>query len=130
MPLKKHPGEHPRLEDLNHIYGSRQVRKLAAHHKRLGRKFKVGDHVQHVPGIETKDIRYWRIHMRSMPELLRKLLQETIHFSLSAAKPLPIEWVVKPRRPSGWTVAVSQKGQKLVVEVTPPPTGGARAKSR
>lgn len=126
MPLKKQPGEHPRLEDLNHIYGTRHVRKLAAHHKRLGRKFKVGDHIQHVPDIATTDIRYWRAHMRSMPELLRKLLQETIHFSLSAARPIPIEWVVKPRQRSGWAVEVALKGQKLTIEVTPPATRGPR----
>jgi hypothetical protein len=130
MAMKKKPGEHPRLEDFNQIYGSRHIQKLASAHKKLKRRFRLGDHVEHVPGIETNDIRYWRVHMRMMPELVRTLLQETIHHSLSATKPIPIEWVVKPRRRTGWVVGVTEQRGRLIVEVAPPPIPEPAAKRK
>jgi hypothetical protein len=130
MALKKKPGEHPRLEDFNRIYGSRHVNKLAKAHSGLKRRFKLGDHVEHVPGIKAEDIRYWRVHMRMMPQLVRTLLQETIHHSLSGKKPIPIEWSVKPRRRDGWSVGITERGGRLVVEVAPPPIPEPAAKRK
>lgn len=128
MPLKKRPNERPRLEDFNRIYGARHVRKLARAHKRLKGQFRVGDHVEHVPGIAAHEIRYWRVHMRLMPQLLRKLLQDTIHHSLSATKPMPIQWTAKPRRRTGWSIAVAERGGQLIVEVAAPATREAAPK--
>lgn len=120
MPLKKSPNERPRLEDFNRIYGTRHVHTLARAHKRLKGRFRVGDHVEHVPGIAAGEIRYWRVHMRLMPQLLRKLLEETIHQSLSAAKPVPIQWAAKPSRRTGWSFGVTERGGRLIVEVAAP----------
>lgn len=130
MALKKKSTEHPKLQDFNQIYGSRHVRKLAKAHAGLKRRFRVGDHVEHIPGIESADIRYWRVHMRLMPQLLRTLMQETIHHSLSGGKPMPIEWSVKPRRPNGWAISVTERGGKLQVAVTPPPERQPAAKRK
>lgn len=120
MPMKKLPGEYPRLEDFNRIYGPRQIQKLAEAHKRLGRQFRLGDHVQHVPGIGENDVRQWQLHMRSMPQLARTVLTETIQHSLTSTPPLPIKWIVNRRSASGWAVAVTERSGRLVVEVTPP----------
>ena len=120
MPLKKNPGEYPRLEDFNRIYGPKQIPKLAEAHKKLGREFRLGDHVRHVPSIGADDVRQWQVHMRSMPQLARTVLQETIQHSLTSTPPLPIKWVVNRRSASGWAVAVTERGGRLVVEVTPP----------
>jgi hypothetical protein len=130
MPMKTRPNEHPRLEDFNRIYGTRHVRKLGQAHKRLKRRFRLGDHVEHVPGIEAKDVREWRVHMRMMPQLVRTLLQETIHHSLSSSKPIPIEWVIKPRRRNGWVVGVTEHRGRLIVEVAPPPIPEPAAKRK
>jgi hypothetical protein len=122
MPMKKVPGTHPRVEDFNHIYGSRHVHKLAAAHKRLRGRFRVGDHVKHVPGIGSEEIRYWRAHMRAMPELARTLLREAIDHGLRATPPRPIRWVIKEPSRSGWSVAVADRGGRLTIEVVPPVT--------
>jgi hypothetical protein len=121
MPLRKGPKEHPRLDDFNRLYGARHVKKLAQAHKRLKRRFRLGDHVEHVSGVETRDIREWRVHMRLMPPLMRTLMEETIHNSLSADKPAPIQWVLRPRMRNGWAVSVTERGGRLVVEIAPPP---------
>jgi hypothetical protein len=120
MPMKKLPGEYPRLEDFNRIYGPKQIQKLAEAHKRLGRQFRLGDHVQHVPGIGENDVRQWQLHMRSMPQLARTVLTETIQHSLTSTPPLPIKWIINRRSASGWAVAVTERSGRLVVEVTPP----------
>ena len=120
MPLKKKPGEFPRLEDFNRIYGPKQIQKLADAHKGLSGQFRLGDHVQHVPGIGADDVRQWQVHMRLLPQQLRTLLEATIQYSLTSNPPRPIKWVVNRRSASGWAVAVKERGTGLTVEVTPP----------
>ena len=119
--MKKRPGEHPRVEDFNRIYGSKHIHKLAAAHKNLKRRFRVGDHVEHVPDIKADEVRYWRVHMRALPELARTLLREAIDQSLRATPPRPIRWVVKRRAANGWSVTVTERRAQLLIEVTPPP---------
>lgn len=118
--MKKKPGEHPRVEDFNRIYGARHVHKLAAAHKSLKRRFKVGDHVEHVPGIKDEEIRYWRAHMRMLPQLARSLLREAIDHSLKATPPRPIQWVIKRRSASGWAISISERRERLIIEIAPP----------
>jgi hypothetical protein len=120
MPLKRNPGEYPRLEDFNRIYGPKQIQKLADAHKARSGQFRLGDHVQHVSGIGADDVRQWQVHMRSMPQLARAMLESTIHHCLTATPPRPIKWVVNRRSASGWAVAVTERRAGLVVEVTPP----------
>jgi hypothetical protein len=137
--MKKKPGEHPRVEDFNRIYGSKHVQKLAAAHKNLKRRFKVGDHVEHVPGIKAEDIRLWRVEVRKhLPALARAVLREVIDHSLSATdssgahKPMPIKWALKGGGGGGWKIAVGQRGGQVTVEFygLPPKPAKAAAKGR
>ena len=139
MVMKKRPGEHPRVEDFNRIYGSKHVHKLAAAHTKLKRRFKVGDHVEHVPGIKEADVRLWRVEVRKhLPALARAVLREVIDHSLSAKdasgkhKPLPIKWALKSGGGGGWKIAIGQRGQQVTVEFygLPPKAPKAPAKRR
>lgn len=123
MPMKRKPGEHPRVEDFNRIYGSRHVHKLAATHKALKRRYRVGDHVEHVPGIKQEDVRVWRAEVRAhLPRLARVLLREIVEHCLTAKddkgahKPLPIKWALKGGGGGGWKIAVGQRGEQVTVE--------------
>jgi hypothetical protein len=118
--MLKKPPAHPSVDDLNNIYGPRNVGKLAQAHGRLAKRFQVGDHIEHIRGIAAEDVRVWRVHMRSLPQLARTLLRDAINFSLSATPPLPIEWVIKRRGATGWAVSVTQGKGGLIVAVTPP----------
>lgn len=123
MPLKLHPN-HPTADDLNAIYGARHVGKLAAAHRRLGKRFRVGDHIEHVPGISPAEVRRWRAEIRAfVPPLARALLHETIVHGLTAqgkggaSGPMPIKFTFKRGRRSGWHMAISEQGGKISVEI-------------
>jgi len=120
MPFKKNSGEHPTLADLNKIYGPKQIQTLAQAHSALSGQFRLGDLVKQVPGIGAEDVRQWQVHMRSMPQLSRALLEATIQYSLTSNPPRPIKWVVNRRSASGWMVSVTERRTGLVVKVTPP----------
>jgi hypothetical protein len=120
MAMKKKPGEHPRVEDFNRIYGARHVHRLAAAHKSLKRRFRVGDHVEHVPGIKDEEVRYWRAHMRMLPQLARSVLRDAIDHCLTATPPLPIQWVIKRRSAGGWSIAITEQRGRVTIEVAPP----------
>jgi hypothetical protein len=122
MAMKKTTGTHPRVEDFNRIYGARHVHRLAQAHKRLKRRFRLGDHVEHVPDIKADEIRGWRAHMRAMPDLPRSMLREAIDYSLRATPPRPIHWVIKDPSRSGWSVAIEERRGRLTIEVVPPVT--------
>lgn len=123
MPMKKRPGEHPRVEDFNRIYGAKHVHKLAAAHRSLKRRYRVGDHVEHVPGIKAEDVRVWRAEVRAhLPGLARRVLREIVDHSLTArddsgaVKPIPIKWALKSGGGAGWKIAVAQRGDQITVE--------------
>jgi hypothetical protein len=123
MAMKKKPGEHPRVEDFNRIYGSRHIHKLATAHRNLKRRFRVGDHVEHVPGIKPEDIRLWRAEVRAhLPGLARAVLREVIEHSLTAKddggahKPVPIKWALRGGGRGGWKISVGQRGEQITVE--------------
>ncbi|HUC66299.1 MAG TPA: hypothetical protein VMA53_12760 [Stellaceae bacterium] len=122
MAMKKQPGQHPREEDLNRIYGSRNVHRLAQAHKRLKRRFRPGDHIEHVHGIKDEEVSLWRAHMRALPDLPRTLLREAIDHALRATPPSPIHWVVKNPSRGHWSIAVTERRGRLTIEIVPPVT--------
>ncbi len=139
MPMKKRPGEHPRVEDFNRIYGAKHVHKLAAAHRSLKRRYRVGDHVEHVPGIKAEDVRIWRAEVRAhLPGLARRMLREIVEHSLTArddsgaVKPIPIKWALKSGGGGGWKIAVGQRGDQITVEFwgLPPKPRKTAAKGR
>ncbi len=138
MPLKIHP-EHPTADDLNAIYSTRHIHKLAEHHKRLGKRFRVGDLIEHVPGISPAQIRRWRAEIRALvPPLARTLLHETVSHGLTrqsksgASTPMPIKFTFKrSSRRNFWHMAISEQNGKIAVEITGfglPKTGARKKK--
>jgi hypothetical protein len=140
MPMKKKPGEHPKVEDFNRIYSAKHVHKLAEAHKALKRRYRVGDHVEHVPGIKDEDVRVWRAEVRAhLPSLARAVLREVVEHSLTAKddsgahKPIPVKWALKGGGRGGWKIAVGQRGEQITVEfygLPPKPRKAAATKKR